>query len=929
MFQFNGTKWHKCDFHLHTTASDCFEDKSVTAEAWVRRAIEQGLSCVAITDHNTAAGIDGIVNAARDTNLTVFPGVEITCDTSKVHFLILFDVTKTATDVEDFLIRCGIERRDFGKQQAYTTQSILQVASLANDTGCIVIPAHIDQYNGLGNIGYAQLNEFYNLNYIYAAQIIHQEFLDLDLRVNENERLKTLFEGYYSPGIDYTTIENWQSTVKSAKEKKIALLTFSDNPHSDDSSQHGLLGIGRRYTWIKMEDEPTLESLRQALLLPSLRIKNYFESEHLPYELPPLWIKSISVKNTAVTGNSEPFLVNFSPQLTTIIGGRGSGKSSILRFLRGVFSRNIENSLEGIVEDQNSFYKKVEARSGKGVFTDNSEVTVTFIRNGIEYQIIATNINGQDNQEIEIRKYNDSTANWDRVEEEGFIDFFEFEHYSQKQIYEIAQKPNSLREHIDAAVNGMESLKHDKSVLKREYLSKSMQIRTIQEQISGKGKLQTELNDISSQIELYQTSSIASLLKEQSKFESNKQKLNAFLENAVKQEEKIKTLHDNIEVPILSVDGFEQENAAQLLELYKPLAETFSNVKNTLVALALELQQSREAYAHEAQNSSWGIALVAHNEAFAQEKERLESEGLSDIENYEKLIETKAEKEKIFNDMLDKEARLAPLIAEKDRLHANYVDKLEEISIARRTFVDDILHDQKVKINIKTFRNQDDFESSLRQIIQRETRFIEDIQALQNICFTGGRLQDRMPIFRDTIQQLRANHTVEGITGHFKNVITGLNDEQMDSLMLLMPEDEIEVKYKPTGSTTFRSLSTASAGQKTTAILTFILSYGNTPLILDQPEDDLDNRLVYELIVDRLKQAKENRQIIVVTHNANIPVNGDAEYILSMDSESRYLKLLTEGSVDKLDIKKEICDVMEGSEDAFNMRSKRYMQINS
>ena len=145
--------------------------------------------------------------------------------------------------------------------------------------------------------------------------------------------------------------------------------------------------------------------------------------------------------------------------------------------------------------------------------------------------------------------------------------------------------------------------------------------------------------------------------------------------------------------------------------------------------------------------------------------------------------------------------------------------------------------------------------------------------------------------------------------------------------MLFMPEDEIEVQYKPNPTCGFKSLSTASAGQKTTAILTFILSYGNTPIILDQPEDDLDNRLVYDLIVHKLKQAKENRQIIIVTHNANIPVNGDSEYIISMDSESRFLKVFSEGSVDKKEIKKEICDVMEGSEKAFEMRSNRYKEL--
>lgn len=98
-------------------------------------------------------------------------------------------------------------------------------------------------------------------------------------------------------------------------------------------------------------------------------------------------------------------------------------------------------------------------------------------------------------------------------------------------------------------------------------------------------------------------------------------------------------------------------------------------------------------------------------------------------------------------------------------------------------------------------------------------------------------------------------------------------------------------------------------------------------MILDQPEDDLDNRLVYELIVGRLKRAKETRQIIAVTHNANIPVNGDAEYIVSLNSESKELKVLYTGTVDRPKIKKEICDVMEGSEHAFKMRARRYEEI--
>ena len=134
----------------------------------------------------------------------------------------------------------------------------------------------------------------------------------------------------------------------------------------------------------------------------------------------------------------------------------------------------------------------------------------------------------------------------------------------------------------------------------------------------------------------------------------------------------------------------------------------------------------------------------------------------------------------------------------------------------------------------------------------------------------------------------------------------------------------MKVSYKPEGNSKYIPLSNASAGQKTTAILTFLLAYGKQPLLLDHPEDDLDNKLVYDLIVSRLKTSKSNRQIIVVTHNANIPVNADSEYIVSMNSETDEISIKCEGTMDDKEIRKEICDVMEGTKYAFEMRAKKY-----
>jgi predicted metal-dependent phosphoesterase TrpH len=187
---YRGTRWFKCDLHLHTTASKCFQDKAVTPEQWVDRAIEQGLNCVAMTDHNTGFSIDAIKVAAKSKNLTVFPGVEITCDSSKIHLLILFDTSKTTQDIEHFLVRADIKSIHFGEELASTFQSVLQIASLAKTDGALVIPAHIDEYSGLCGLSDDNLKKFYALENINAVQVVHKEFLDKNLKTSGNSELK-------------------------------------------------------------------------------------------------------------------------------------------------------------------------------------------------------------------------------------------------------------------------------------------------------------------------------------------------------------------------------------------------------------------------------------------------------------------------------------------------------------------------------------------------------------------------------------------------------------------------------------------------------------------------------------------------------------------------------------------------------------------
>ena len=122
---------------------------------------------------------------------------------------------------------------------------------------------------------------------------------------------------------------------------------------------------------------------------------------------------------------------------------------------------------------------------------------------------------------------------------------------------------------------------------------------------------------------------------------------------------------------------------------------------------------------------------------------------------------------------------------------------------------------------------------------------------------------------------------------------------------------------------TFGPYGKVHPARKTAALLAFLLSYGKEPLILDQPEDDLDNLLIYDLIVTQLREVKRHRQVIVVTHNANIVVNGDAELVIALDVRGGETQKECEGSLQRNQVRETICSIMEGGHKAFKDRYRR------
>lgn len=931
-----GTKWYKCDLHLHTPASKCFEDKSITPEQWVQAAIEKGLDCVAITDHNSADWVDKIQGFAKDKGLWVFPGVELTCSDAKVHLLVLFDIGVNKTAIEDFMLRCGINRADFGKTEAHSGLSVEDVLVEVNRINAICIPAHIDEMSGISEVANTLREKLFQSDYFLGVQVVNKELVR-DKDYNKAEALVSVNRKW---GVSETDIENglykisesqlrdWRSPIQQAKKNNKAILTFSDNPHSQElSNKHGIDGIGTIYSWIKMDQKPSLESLRQAMLLHQFRIKTIFESEDQPYTTPDTWIKSITIKETEISKKGGSVIVKFNPQMNTIIGGRGSGKSSILQFLRGVFQKENElASLSTIQADFNNFFRIKDKRK-QGVLKAASEIEVVICRREEQYKIIFTQTTPT-KSDRKIYKYNDDTKEYDLEQDLSFLKILDFEIYSQKQIYEIANNPNSLREKID---NSSQEIKNQKELLRNkraEYIKESAAINELKIKVERKEILKSEILDLRNKIDIVKETGIENELKKIQEYNSDDLRFKNITERVRLEENQFSKLIQTIRDLKLVQVQFTESN---LKSLESPIANINSVIEN--IAILVEKAKSEfiklpDTISTELKSSQWLIDKTETERLFREKRDNLLARGIAKIDELEadiKKLSNKNEElkelERIENEITKKESELSILKSEFIQLRAN-------LSNVRKYFLESLLTDGKVKATILSCQDFEQLEEEIRDVLSSSDSFEKDINTLIEYWSSPDFVRANKGVFDKIYGIFKGTNTGVDFDKRFITKIKSLNGEQLNSFDLMFPEDVIKLEYKNNAGD-WKALSNASAGQKTAAILTLILSEGNKPLILDQPEDDLDNYLIYDLVVDQLRKSKETRQIIAVTHNANIPVNGDSEVIIVMDSETKHLSPKHIGTIEENDIKRAVCSIMEGGTDAFEMRSKRYQNIKS
>jgi predicted metal-dependent phosphoesterase TrpH/energy-coupling factor transporter ATP-binding protein EcfA2 len=913
-----GLRWKKCDFHLHTTESQCYKADD-TVESWVDAVQNAGLQCIAVTDHNSYKKIDEIIKASEKKKIIVFPGVEVTCDSSKVHILCIFDRNKDGDYVRDFLSKIDISGDQVGNPAGCLRKNVLDVCSIAKDNGAIVIAAHIDEYNGISEMSAAAQDEILDRKYIDAVQVVNKSIWDAYGLEKDTVKLLNRLSEKYGREISEEVTEKWRKAYKRAKDLNFPMIASSDNPSGLHKSEHGLWGIGKRYTWLKLEEHPTLESIRQAFLSSDTRVVLDEESENIPDRDPEYWIESVELNKSIVNPHTS-ITVEFNPQLNAIIGGRGSGKSTIVRLLTGALQSLDADKIKEIQDDQKNFYKST--KNGQGIFDKESKVSVTLLRAGIKYRISIDNIQSMDSQNISIEKCAGDDK-WEPVNID-FLRLFKAQIFTQKQIFEIAKTPNALLGIIDSDLENASDLKKKIEASEHSVLEKKSIVRNLEKDIAEETKFRTNLVDVNDRIEVYKNSGISGILEQKSKFQLEKNELESYLGTSTNNATSLKTYLTNMQIPDYNNEKIEDSSLRKLLDEHKNSVE---KVFNSIEQLRMQYAELNGQLQSSIECSQWKEDFSNNEKKYKEKCEELREKNIN-VDKLDELIQSRSEMQKKIDDIGDKKNKIVVARSDVKKAENNYINNINLLREERTRFLDSIIgKDSDVVIEIIPFGDGNDFVEQIHNIIGKKGSSFEDdlFSIVSQMKFDQGRnIEIELEAFRKRMRKIRSEGKDDQLSTYFTREIVNLTAEDFDKLVTFYPGDRLKVSYRSGDKGKLIPLSSASAGQKTTAILTFAMAYGENPLILDQPEDDLDNKLVYDLVVKRLKNAKRKRQIIVVTHNANIPVNGDSEYVIAMDSTSQDVRIKETGTIDDDNIRKEICDVMEGTQYAFRKRAEKY-----
>ncbi len=911
-----GSRWWKFDFHTHTPVSLDTpwhrQNLALTPEEWLLRFMAAEVDCVAVTDHNSGTWIDSLkityegMKARRSDGfreLAIFPGVEISVQ-GGFHLLALLDPAATTGDINSLLGKVDYNGTK-GDSDGVTRRGAGEVIRMVLESGGLPILAHADGDKGLLAVREGTRECWLDANTVAEALdtdgLLAMEWLDMAKPLPER--------------------------VEKRASKLARVLG------SDCHSFRGGAGPGSRYTWVKMA-APTLEGLRLALLDGNgVSIQRSDEGAFEPFRTPAHFITGIEVDSGRFMGNGQPVRLALTPYYNGLIGGRGAGKSTVVHATRLAFRR--DDDLKRLTERSDprrqfeDFRRVVKGRDGDGALREHTEIRIELICDGVPHRL-RWRADGQGDVVEELGE----NGQWMVSPSQAIhAERFPIRLFSQGQIAAMAgDSRQALLDVIDEAAN-IAPMHRAFEEEKRAYFAQRAKLRELDGHLSGGPELQRKHADLIRKIEALAQSDHAELLKAHQQAQEQHRELGQALEQLRALPARIDALARDLLLDPWPSGAFDVSVDAEVLAWRHDADAAMEEARNALSRAATALRGRTDVLHADERLENWHRRMDEAREAYEALKAALAAEGVADPQAFGRLVQERQQLESQLKQLEQIGRDRQRLQLENDEQWQRVARARSAISQQRSAFLADKLRaNEFVRMEVVPFG----FDA---RIIERDVRDLLDVagdrfetdilqvrddEPMGGLAFELARAEDRARTLQ-TIKQ-RLIDIDSSFYGHFRNYLQRKLEkpEFADHIRCWFPTDDLRIEYSRGGNgRDWAAISQGSQGQRSAALLAFLLAFGDEPLVLDQPEDDLDNHLIYDLIVRQIRANKLRRQLIIVTHNPNIVVNGDAEMVHVFDFGGGQCRVVKRGALQELPVREEVCRVMEGGHEAFARRWAR------
>ena len=873
----DGARFYRCALQVNPFAylgrnskQTAFINEADYNTAIVQKCRDLGIEIIAVTDHYRVKHSAGLVQAARAAGIFAFGGFEaVTKD--GVHFLCLFDPDKDSS-LERFIGECGIHNDDdLSPTGSKDCQALLECA---RSWGGICIAAHVAGNGGL----LATLKGQPRIN-VWQA----------------NDLLACALAGPIKDAPDNLRDILDNTNAQHRRDRPLSVINAQDVNSPEDLEKPGSTCL------IKMSNI-SVEALRQAFLDAESRIRLNSDPQPVPHSefLGMAW----------EGGFLDGTRVHFNNNLNVLVGGRGTGKSTIIESLRYVLA------LEPLGEDARKAHESVI----KQVLKPGTKISL-LVRSHhpsercytIERTIPNPSVVKDETGKVLILAPRDVVRG--------------VEVFGQHEISELTKSPEKLTLLLDRFVERDSNTASRKSRLRADLERSRAGIANVQREIKLVDERLAALPSLEETLKRFQEAGLEERLKEKSQLVREERVLTTASERL----DPVRSVHQEL-IGVVPIDtAFSSTKAVEGLPNADLLQQAEGILNRLTERLRLAAQQiSGEIIATEqelsALRTTWNqrkASVEAHYESLLRELQKSKIDG-------EEFIRLKRQIEELRPLRESRETLTRDLAAYQEQ-RRKLLDEWENIKSAEYRALETAA--RKVSRSLKNRVRVDVLMAGAREPLEK---LLRDMIG-GNLSATFERLRRSDLSLPDLAARCREGR--EALVKQFglssvaaDRLIQGGDDLFMKIEELELPSTtKIELNTAPEKETpSWQGLDSLSTGQKATAVLLLLLLESEAPLIVDQPEDDLDNRFITEGVVPTMRREKQLRQFIFSTHNANIPVLGDAELIVGLATavQDNSVHGRTDpaymGAIDTGPVRELVEEILEGGKTAFEMRRLKY-----